>query len=89
MKNCIIVNRAKRNRESDYVDLQVATLIGDHEGEELCIEELVTVAEKEMSKFSWTNDKIRNSVNRLEKRGRMASKHLIREGRLCRVPYLI
>ncbi len=89
MKNSIIVNRPRRNRESDYVDVQVATLISDHEGEDLCIEELVKAAEREMPRFTWTNDKIRNAVNRLEKRGRIASKHVIREARLCRVPYPI
>ena len=88
-KGKIICNRPKRTKESDFVDIQVATLISDHDGDELCIEDLVTTAEKDMPRFQWTNDKIRNSINRLEKRGRLASKYAIRGGKLCRVPYQI
>lgn len=85
----IIVNRTKRNTSTDFVDMQVATLISDHAAEEPCIEDLVGLAEKEMPNFVWTDDKVRNSVNRLEKRGRLASKHAIRGKKLCRVPYPI
>ena len=84
-----VTNRPKQRRVTDFVDMQVATLIRDHAGEELCIEDLVAVALKEMPSFDWTDDKIRHSVNRLEKRGNMASKYVVRRKRLCRVPYLI
>ena len=83
----ITVNRSKHNTVTDFQDIQVATLIGDHVEEEPCIEDLVQIAKKDMPKFFWNNDKIRNSVTRLEKRGRIASKYVIREKRLCRVPY--
>jgi len=85
----IIVNRGKRNTSTDFVDMQVATLISDHVEKEPCIEDLVGLAETEMPNFAWTDDKIRNSVNRLEKRGRLMSKYVIRSKRLCRVPYPI
>jgi len=85
----IIVNRPKRNSSTDFVDMQVATLISDHANEEHCIDALVDVAKREMPTFEWTDDKIRNSVNRLEKLGRLASKYVIRGKKLCRVPYPI
>jgi len=85
----IIVNRPKRSAATDFVDLQVSTLVTDHADEEPCIEDLVRLAKKDMPKFDWTDDKIRHSVNRLEKRGRLASKYVIRRKRLCRVPYPI
>lgn len=85
----IIVNRTKRSTATDFVDMQVATLMADHQEEEPCIEDLVQIAKREMPKFCWTNDKIRHAVERLEKRGRIASKYAIRGKRLCRVPYLI
>ena len=84
-----VTNRPKQRRVTDFVDMQVATLIKHHAGEELCIEDLVAVALKEMPSFGWTDDEIRYSVNRLEKRGKMASKYVVRRKRLCRVPYLI
>jgi len=84
-----VVNRPKQRRVTDFVDMQVATLIRNHADEELCIEDLVAVALKEMPSFDWTEDKIRHSVNRLEKRGKMVSKYVVRRKRLCRVPYLI
>jgi len=84
-----VTNRPKQRRVTDFVDMQVATLIRNHAGEELCIEDLVAVALKEMPGFEWKDDKIRHSVNRLEKRGKMASKYVVRSKRLCRVPYLI
>jgi len=73
-----VTNRPKQHRVTDFVDMQVATLIRNHAGEELCIEDLVAVALKEMPSFDWTDDKIRHSVNRLEKRGNMASKYVVR-----------
>lgn len=85
----IIANRPKRSAATDFVDMQVSTLISAHASEEPCIEDLVHIAEKEMPNFDWTDPKIRNSVNRLEKRGRLASKYVIRRKRLCRVPYPI
>jgi len=84
-----VTNRPKQRRVTDFVDMQVATLIRNHACEELCIEDLVAVALKEMPGFEWKDDKIRHSVNRLEKRGKMASKYVVRSKRLCRVPYLI
>jgi hypothetical protein len=84
-----VTNRPKQRRVTDFVDMQVATLIRNHADEELCIEDLVAVALKEMPGFEWKDDKIRHSVNRLEKRGRLASKYVVRSKRLCRVPYLI
>ena len=84
-----VTNRPKQRRVTDFVDMQVATLIRNHASEELCIEDLVAVALKEMPSFGWTDDKIRHSVNRFEKRGKMASKYVVRRKRLCRVPYLI
>jgi len=85
----ILSNRPKRSSSTDFVDMQVATLISDHVSEEHCIDALVDVAKKVMPTFEWTDDKIRNSVNRLEKRGRLASKYVIRGKKLCRVPYPI
>jgi hypothetical protein len=85
----IIVNRLRRNSTTDFVDMQVSTLISAHASEEPCIEDLVDIAKEEMPKFEWTDPKIRNSVNRLEKRGRLMSKYVIRRKRLCRVPYPI
>jgi hypothetical protein len=84
-----VVNRPIQRRVVDFVDMQVATLIKHHADEELCIEDLVAVALKEMPSFDWTEDKIRHSMNRLEKRGRLASKYVVRRKRLCRVPYPI
>jgi hypothetical protein len=84
-----VTNRPKQRRIVDFVDKQVATLIKDHAGEELCIEDLVAVALKEMPGFEWKDDKIRNSVNRLEKKRLVASKYVVRRKRLCRVPYPI
>ena len=43
-----VVNRPKQRRVTDFVDMQVATLIRNHASEELCIEDLVAVALKEM-----------------------------------------
>ena len=84
-----VTNRPRQRKVTDFVDMQVFTLIKHHASEELCIEDLVALALKEMPSFDWTDDKIRHSVNRLEKRGRLASKYVIRSKRLCRVPYLI
>ena len=84
-----VTNRPKQRRVTDFVDMQVATLIRNRASEELCIEDLVTVALKEMPSFDWTDDKIRHSVNRLEKRGKMASKYVVRRKRLCRITYPI
>ena len=84
-----VTNRPKQHKVTDFVDMQVFTLIKQNAGEELCIEDLVALALKEMPSFDWTDDKIRHSVNRLEKRGRLASKYVIRSKRLCQVPYLI
>jgi hypothetical protein len=84
-----VTNRPKQRKVTDFVDRQVATLIKDHAGEELCIEDLVNAAEKEMPTFDWTKDKIRHSVTRLEKKGLVTSKHVIRSKKLCRVPSLI
>jgi hypothetical protein len=83
---CIITNQKRRNARTDYVDSQVLLLVKDHEKDEPSIKDLCLFAAKEMH-GNWTEDKIRNSLNRLEKRGKVASKHLIKEGRLCRVPY--
>lgn len=85
----IISNRKRRNSTTDFVDMQVSTLISDHAEEEPCIEDLVQIAKKEMPNFDWSNDKIRHAVERLEKRGRLVSKYVIRGKRLRRVPYLI
>jgi len=84
-----IANRPRRNSATDFVDMQVSTLISDHASKKPCIEDLVQIAKKEMPNFDWTNDKIRHAVERLEKRGRLASKYAIRGKRLCRVPYPI
>jgi hypothetical protein len=84
-----VTNRPRQRKVTDFVDMQVFTLIKQHAGEEHCIEDLAAVALKEMPSFDWTDDKIRHSVNRLEKRGRLASKYVVRSKRLCRVPYLI
>jgi hypothetical protein len=48
----------------------------------------VKLAEKEFPKWPWSNDKIRNSINRLEARGKIETKYVIREKKQCRVPYL-
>jgi len=84
-----VTNRPRQRKVTDFVDKQVATLIKDHAGAELCIEDLVAVAIKEMPGFEWKDDKIRHSVNRLEKRGRLASRYVVRSKRLCRIPYVI
>lgn len=84
-----ISNQPKRNRSADFVDVQVAILIKDHEGEDLCVEDLLEAARKEMPKFDWDYDKVRNSVDRLAKRGKIDTKYLIRGGKACRVPFLI
>ena len=85
----IVVNRPKQRRVTDFVDMQVAMLVRNHSGEELCIDDLVDAAQRDMPNFEWNNDKIRHSVDRLEKRGRIGSKHVVRRKRLCRVPYPI
>jgi len=69
--------------------MQVSALLSNHKGEGLCISDLVEVAKKEMSAFEWSNDKIRNSINRLERRGKAKSHHEIRGRIMCRVPQLI
>jgi len=84
-----VTNRPRQRRVTDFVDKQVATLIKDHAGEELCIEDLVDAAKREMPNFEWTNDKIRHSVTRLEKKRLVASEHVIRSKKLCRIPHLI
>ena len=84
-----VTNRPKQRKVTDFVDMQVFTLVKHHASEELCIDDFVALALKEMPSFDWTDDKIRHSVNRLEKRGRLASKYVIRSKRLCRVPYVI
>jgi hypothetical protein len=84
-----VVNRPRQRRVVDFVDKQVATLIRDHAGEELCIEDLVDAAKRDMPNFEWTDPKIRNSVNRLEKKRVVESEYVIRSKKLCRVPYLI
>jgi len=90
MKNPMMVpNRPKQHRVTDFVDMQAAMLVRNHAGEELCIEDLVDAAKRDMPNFEWNNDKIRHSVDRLEKRGKIASKYVIRRKRLCRVPYPI
>ena len=84
-----VTNRPRQRRVTDFVDKQVATLIKDHGGEELCIEDLVDAAKRDMPNFEWTNDKIRHSVTRLEKKRLVASEHIIRSKKLCRIPHLI
>lgn len=84
-----VTNRPKQHRVTDFVDMQVATLMRNHAGEELSIEDLVDTARRDMPNFEWNNSKIRNSVIRLEKKGLVGSKHIIRSKKLCRVPYLI
>ena len=84
-----VTNRPRQRKVTDFVDMQVFTLVKHHAGEELCIDDFVAAAIKEMPGFEWKDDKIRHSVNRLEKRGRLASKYVVRSKRLCRVPYLI
>jgi len=84
-----VVNRPRQRKVTDFVDKQVATLIKDHAGEELCIEDLVDAAKRDMPNFEWTNDKIRHSVTRLEKKRLVTSEHVIRSKKLCRIPHLI
>jgi len=84
-----VINRPRQHRVTDFVDMQVATLMRNHAGEELCIEDLVDAAKKDMPNFEWNNSKIRNSVIRLEKKGLVNSRHEIRSKKLCRVPHLI
>ena len=78
----------KRNKSSGFVDSQVLILVKDHQHEEICIEDLVKLAQREFPKWPWSNDKIRNSINRLEARGKIETKYVIREKKQCRVPYL-
>jgi hypothetical protein len=86
----IVVSRfRKRNSKTDFVDMQIVTLISNHENSELSISELLEIAKVEMPATEWTHDVIRNSLNRLEQRGRAQSKHTIRGGVACRVPYLV
>ena len=84
-----VANRPRQRNVTDFVDRQVATLIKDHAGEGLCIEDLVDAAKRDMPNFEWTNDKIRHSVTRLEKKRLVASEHVIRSKKPCRVPRLI
>jgi len=84
-----VTNRPRQRKVTDFVDRQVVTLIKDHAGEDLCIEDLVDAAKRDMPNFEWTNDKIRHSVTRLEKKRLVASEHVIRSKKLCRVPHLI
>jgi hypothetical protein len=48
----------------------------------------VKLAQSEFPKWPWSNDKIRNSINRLEARGKIETKYVIREKKQCLVPYL-
>jgi hypothetical protein len=82
------IKRANRNKASGFVDSQVLILVRGHQQEALCIEDLVELAQKEFPKWPWTNDKIRNSINRLEARGKIETRYVIREKKQCRVPYL-
>ena len=82
------IKQTKRNRASGFVDSQVLILVRDHEHEALCIEDLVKLAEKEFPKWPWNNDKIRNSINRLEARGKIETRYVIRKKKQCRVPSL-
>ena len=85
----IITNRPKRNKPSDFVDKQVLILISDHQHEEPCLSDLLAFARKEMPAFRGDEDTIRHSIDRLEKRGKIATKYVIRRGKACRVPYLV
>jgi hypothetical protein len=69
------------------VDSQVFILVRNHQQEALCIEDLVKLAQREFPKWTWSNDKIRNSINRLEARGKIETRYMIREKKQCRVPY--
>lgn len=88
MSSCHIINIKRRDKKSDFVDMQVIILLQNHQDEENSIKELCQIAKEEMH-GDWDEDKIRNSLNRLEKRDKVASKQLIKEGRTCRVPYLL
>ena len=82
------IKQTKRNRASGFVDSQVLILIRDHQHEEICIEDLVELAQREFPKWPWNNDKIRNSINRLEARGKIETRYVIRKKKQCRVPSL-
>ena len=84
----IVVNMPKRNKSSDLTDKQVLILISDHQHQEPCIEDLLNFANKEMYGYKWDKDKIRNSINRLEAKGRILTRDVVRERKRCRVPYL-
>ncbi len=69
--------------ELEFTDYQVETLVKLHPGKSMY--DLLKIAQSEMSKFAWNHDKIRHSINRLEKRGKVRSKYEINGGRSRRI----